>query len=65
MAILVSVKELMSFIKDGDSKYVILIDSCSGEEIYNNFYYNFPNEMKMYDVAQIEFQPGCIKLSVL
>ena len=65
MATLVSVKELMSFIKDKDSKYVKLINSCTGEEFYSNFYFYFPYEMKEADVTLIEFEPGCIILYVL
>lgn len=65
MATLITVNELMSLIKDGESKYVILITACSEHEIYSNFYSNFPYEMKELDVTSIEFQSGCVKLHVL
>lgn len=65
MKTLATVKDVMSHIKDGDSKYVILISACSEQELYNNFYFNFPYEMKELDVTLIELQPGCIKLYVL
>jgi hypothetical protein len=65
MATLVTVRELMSHIKDGDSKYVTLITSCSNQEVYSNFYFNFPYDMKELDVALIEIQQGHIILYVL
>lgn len=65
MATLVTVRELMSHIKDGDSKYVTLITSCSNQEIYSNFYFNFSYEMKNLDVTYIELQQGHIILYVL
>lgn len=65
MATLTTVKELMSHIKDRDSKWVTLITTCSNQEVYSNFYFNFPYEMKELDVTLIEFQQGCIILYVL
>lgn len=65
MATLVTVKELMSFIKDNEYKYVTLINSCTDEELYSGFYHQFPYEMKEPNVVQIELQVGCIKLYVL
>lgn len=65
MAALVTVKELMSHIKDGDSKWVTLITACSNQEVYSNFYFNFPYEMKELDVTFIELQQGHIILYVL
>lgn len=65
MATLMTVRELMSHIKDGDSKYVTLITACSNEEVYSNFYFNFPYEMKELDVTLIELQQGHIILYVL
>ncbi len=65
MKTLVTVKELMSHIKDGDSKWITLITSCSGQEVYSNFYFNFPYEMKELDVTLIELQQGHIILYVL
>lgn len=55
----------MSFIKDSNSKWTILTTACSGIEVYSNFYFNFPDEMKELDVTMIEFQSGCIILYVL
>lgn len=65
MKTLATVKEMMSFVKDNESKYTILITSCSEQEIYKNFYSNFPDEMKELDITLIEFQSGCIILHVL
>lgn len=65
MAALVTVRELMSHIKDGDSKWVTLITACSNQEVYSNFYFNFPYEMKELDVTFIELQQGHIILYVL
>lgn len=65
MKTLTSVKEIMSFIKDGDSKWVTLITACSNQEVYSNFYFNFPYEMKELDVTLIELQQGHIILYVL
>lgn len=65
MKTLSTVKDIMSHIKDGDSKYVTLITACSNQEIYSNFYFNFPYEMKEPDVNLIEFESGCIKLYIL
>lgn len=55
----------MHLIKDGDYKYVTLITACSEQEIYSNFYSNFPYEYKELNVTLIEFQSGCIILHVL
>lgn len=65
MATLMTVRELMSHIKDGDSKYVTLITACSNQEVYSNFYFNYPYEMKELDITFIELQPGHIVLYVL
>lgn len=65
MATLVTVRELMSHIKDSDCKWVTLITACSNQEVYSNFYFNFPYEMKELDVTLIELQQGCIILYVL
>lgn len=65
MATLVTVRELMSHIKDGDSKWITLITACSNQEVYSNFYFNFPYEMKELDVTLIELQQGHIILYVL
>ena len=65
MSTLATVKDVMSFIKDGDSKWVTLITACSDIEAYSNFYFNFPYEMKELYVTLIEFQSGCIILYVL
>lgn len=65
MATLGTVNQLMSHIKDGDSKYISLITACSEQEVYSNFYFNFPYEMKNLDVTLIELQPGHIILHVL
>ena len=62
---LITVKELMSIVKDCDYKYVTLITSCSEQEIYSNFYSNFPYEYKELNVTLIEFQSGCIILHIL
>lgn len=65
MATIGSVNQVMSHIKDGDSKYISLITACSEQEVYSNFYFNFPYEMKNLDVTLIELQPGHIILHVL
>ena len=65
MAILVTVKELVSFIEDGDSKWVTLITSCSNQEIYSNWYFNFPYEMKNLDITSIKLERDQIILYVL
>ena len=65
MAALVTVRELMSHIKDSDSKWITLITACSNQEVYSNFYFNFPYEMKELDVTLIELQQGHIILYVL
>lgn len=65
MRTLVTIKELMSHVKDGDSKWITLVTACSNQEVYSNFYFNFPYEMKELDVTLIEFQQGNIILYVL
>ena len=60
-----TVKELMSHVKDSDSKWVTLVTACSNQEVYSNFYFNFPYEMKGLDITLIEFQQGNIILYVL
>lgn len=65
MRTLATVKEIMSFIKDSESKYTILITACSEQDVHKGFYYDFPDEMKEFDVTLIEFQSGCIILHVL
>lgn len=65
MNVLMTVRELMSHIKDGDSKWITLITACSNQEVYSNFYFNFPYEMKELDVTLIELQQGHIILYVL
>lgn len=65
MATLVTVKELMSFIEDGDSKWVTLITACSNQEVYSNWYFNFPYEMKQADVTLIKLEQDQIILYIL
>ena len=65
MKILMTVKELMSHIEDGDSKWVTLITSCSNEEVYSNWYFNFPYEMKEPDVTLIKLEQEQIILYIL
>lgn len=65
MRTLVAVKELMSFIEDGDSKWVTLITACSDEEVYSNRYFNFPYEMKEPDVTSIKLEKDQIILYIL
>ena len=65
MATLMTVKELMSFIEDGDSKWVTLITACSDQEIYSNWYFYFPYEMKESDVTSIKLEQDHIILYVL
>lgn len=65
MATLVTVKELMSFIEDGDSKWVTLITSCSNQEVYSDWYFNFPYEMKQADVTLIKLEQDQIILYIL
>lgn len=65
MRTLVAVKELMSFIEDGDSKWVTLITACSDEEVYSNWYFNFPYEMKEPDVTSIKLEKDQIILYIL
>lgn len=65
MRTLMTVNDIMSIVKDGDYKYVVLVTACSEYEVYSDLYSNFPHEMKELDVTLIEFQSGCIKLYVL
>lgn len=65
MAILMTVKEFMSFVEDGDSKWVTLITACSNQEVYSNWYYNFPYEMKEADVSSIKLERDEIILYIL
>lgn len=65
MKVLMTVKELMSHVKDGDSKWITLVTACSNQEVYSNFYFNFPYEMKELDITLIEIQQGHIILYVL
>ncbi len=65
MATLMTVRELMSFIEDGDSKWVTLITSCSNQEVYSNWYFNFPYEMKQADVTLIKLEQDQIILYIL
>ena len=65
MKTLVSVRELMSFIEDGESKWVTLITACSDEEVYSNWYFCFPYEMKEPDVTSIRLEKDQIVLYIL
>lgn len=65
MATLMTVKELMSFIDDGNSKWVTLITTCSDQEVYSNWYFNFPYEMQELDVTLIKLEQDQIILYVL
>lgn len=56
MRILSTVKDIMLHIEDGDSKWVTLITACSNEEVYSNWYFNFPHEMKEADVTLIKLE---------
>lgn len=56
MAIFATVKEVMSYIKDGESMWVTMITSCSGYEAYSNWYFNCPYEIKERDVTYIEIK---------
>lgn len=56
MAILMTVKELISHIEDGDSKWVTMITACSGYEAYSNWYFNCPYEMRERDVTSIRIE---------
>ena len=56
MRTLMTVKELMSFIEDSDSKWVTLITSCSDEEVYSNWYFNIPYDMNDSDVTLIRVE---------
>ena len=65
MRTLTTVKDFMSFIEDGDSKWVTLITSCSNQEVYSNWYFNFPYEMKEPDVTLIKLEQDQIILYIL
>lgn len=65
MSILATVGDVMSHIKDSDYKHVTLITACSKQEVYSNFYSNFPEKMKEANVTLIEFQSGCIILYII
>ena len=65
MRTLTTVRDFMSFIEDGDSKWVTLITSCSDQEIYSNWYFNFPYEMKESDVTLIRLEQDQIILYIL
>ena len=54
MRALTSVKEVMSFIEDGKSKWVTLITACSEQEVYSNWCFNLPYEMNEADVTLIK-----------
>ena len=56
MSILMSVKELMSHIEDCDSKWVTMVTSCSGYEVYSNWYMNCSYEMREHDVTYIKIE---------
>lgn len=56
MAIFSTVKELMSHIEDADAKWVTLITSCSDYEVYSNWYFNCPYEMREHDVTYIKVE---------
>ena len=65
MKILASVEKFMSFVNNNDTKYVVLTSACSNENIYENFYSNFPKNMKVLDITAVEFNTGFINLYVL
>ena len=65
MKTLTTVKDFMSFVEDGDSKWVTLITTCSDQEVYSNWYFNFPYEMKEPDVTLIKFEQDQIILYIL
>lgn len=56
MNILNSVKEVISFIEDGNSMWVTLITACSNKEIYSNWYFHMPHEFKESDVTSIRIE---------
>lgn len=56
MATLSSVREVISFIKDGDSMWVTLITACSDQEVYSNWYFHMPYEFKESDVVSIQIE---------
>ena len=56
MATLMTVKEFMSFVEDGDSKWVTLITSCSDQEVYSNWYFNMSYEFNESDVVSIRIE---------
>jgi hypothetical protein len=65
MATLMTVKELISFIKDGNSKWLTLVTACSNEEVYSNWCFNLPYEFEQSDVTLIDFENDHIKLQIL
>ena len=65
MATLMTVKELMSFIENGDSKWVTLITACSNKEVYSNWYFCFPYEIKDSYVTLIKLEQDQIILYIL
>ena len=56
MKTLSTVKDIMSHIEDGESKWVTLITTCSDQEVYSNWYFHFPYEMKEPDVTLIKIE---------
>lgn len=56
MKTLSSVREVMSFIEDGESMWVTLITACSNEEIYSNWYFHMQYEFKEADVTSIRIE---------
>lgn len=46
----------MSFIENGHSMWITLLTACSNEEVYSNWYFNMPYEMKETDVASIRIE---------
>lgn len=65
MVTLTTVKDFMSFVRDSDSKWVTLITTCSDQEVYSNWYFNFPYEMKEPDVTMIDIRQDQIILYIL
>lgn len=56
MKTLNSVRDIMSFIENGHSMWITLLTACSNEEVYSNWYFNMPYEMKETDVASIRIE---------
>ena len=65
MATLMTVKDFMSFIEDADSKWVTLITACSDQEVYSNWYFNFPYEMEQAEINLIKLEQENIILYIL